>query len=155
MRTCKKCSEEKLLVEFNLSGWKDHRRWECRTCESGRKKIHYENNPEPYKIRGRRTPEEKRAEYRRNPGPYKARARKRQLALKGVQSDPSITIEALYSRHGAICYLCDEAIDTALRYPDRWAGTIEHVVAIFNGGQNTWNNVKPAHSYCNRRKGVK
>ena len=92
---------------------------------------------------------------------YKAE-RKRKARLKGVKSDKDATLKALYEKYNGICYLCGEVCDwndgrwergvfrVGGRYPSR-----EHVIALKNGGDDTWSNLKLAHLACNSKKGAK
>ena len=66
----------------------------------------------------------------------------------------------LYKVENGICYLCGEQVDTddyewrdgvfiaGDRYP-----SVDHVVALKDGGLHAWNNVRLAHRICNTRKG--
>lgn len=92
---------------------------------------------------------------------YKAE-RKRDERLKGVKRDKDATLKALYEKYNGICYLCGEVCDwndgrwergvfrVGGRYPSR-----EHVIALKNGGDDTWSNLKLAHLACNSKKGTK
>lgn len=71
----------------------------------------------------------------------------------GVEYDPSITLDALIERDGNICKICGELCDKDDR---RWKNgigplypTIDHIIAMVNGGSHTWGNVQLAHAYCN------
>ena len=71
----------------------------------------------------------------------------------GVEYDPSITLDALIERDGNICKICGELCDKDDR---RWRNgigplypTIDHIIAMANGGSHTWDNVQLAHAYCN------
>ena len=87
---------------------------------------------------------------------------KREARLKGVKRDRGATLKALYEKYNGICYLCGEVCDwndgrwehgvfkVGGRYPSR-----EHVIALFNGGDDTWSNLRLAHVSCNAKKGVK
>lgn len=86
----------------------------------------------------------------------------RRLKLKEVKSDRGITLEKLYQRDNDICYLCGqscnwndyEIINGAFvvggSYP-----SVEHIIALCNGGSHTWNNIKLACHACNSKKGRK
>lgn len=86
---------------------------------------------------------------------------KRRIKTEG-EFDKTITLEKLFTRDNGICYLCQKACDwkdyqiingafvVGKSYP-----TIEHVLAICNGGTHTWNNVKLACHACNSKKGKK
>jgi len=83
--------------------------------------------------------------------------RKNKKAHENGKVDYSITIEKLVSRDSNTCYLCgDECNDSDYMmdgnnnfiagnlYP-----SIDHVIAVNNGGTHTWDNVKLAHRHCN------
>lgn len=73
--------------------------------------------------------------------------------------DWSISLEKLYERDKGICHICGETCDwndktyrdgtiiTGNYYP-----SVDHVVALANGGKHEWNNVKLAHRICNSLK---
>lgn len=85
------------------------------------------------------------------------RARKRNALV-----DDDITLDKIVLRDNGICQLCGKKVDwndyTVVkgkrcsfgRYP-----TIDHKVALANGGLHSWNNVQLAHFSCNSSKGVK
>ena len=86
---------------------------------------------------------------------------KRRMKTEG-EFDKTITLGKLFKRDNGICYLCQKACDwkdyqiingafaVGKSYP-----TIEHVLAICNGGTHTWDNVKLACHACNSKKGKK
>ena len=92
---------------------------------------------------------------------YKAE-RKRAARLKGVKSDKDATLKAVYEKYNGVCYLCGELCDwndsewkngvfyAHGRYPSR-----EHIIALANGGDDTWSNLRLAHKSCNEAKGTK
>lgn len=74
--------------------------------------------------------------------------------------DHDISLEKLAKRDNDFCYLCNRKVDwndfeitqngafkVGRSYP-----SIDHVVAVVNGGTHTWNNVKLAHCQCNSVK---
>lgn len=83
-------------------------------------------------------------------------ARKREAII-----DKDITLRKVAERDRDICYLCGEKVDwndfkyihgkktTLKRYP-----SIDHVIALANGGKHEWSNVRLAHICCNAAKGV-
>lgn len=93
---------------------------------------------------------------------WKEREHKRRVRIKGNKYDKGITLEKLYERDQGICYLCgrvcdwkdykmiNEAFVVGGSYP-----SIEHVMALCNGGSHTWDNVKLACFDCNTSKGRK
>lgn len=84
------------------------------------------------------------------------RARKYKATIDG-----DITLESVVEKEKGVCYLCGGKIDwsdykivngkkcACGRYP-----TIEHVVALCNGGAHSWENIRLAHFRCNASKGV-
>ena len=68
--------------------------------------------------------------------------------------------QSILDTYGTTCYLCESEIN--LEAP-RQVGKIgwenglhfDHVVPISKGGLDVANNVRPAHAYCNQKKGSK
>lgn len=70
--------------------------------------------------------------------------------------DRDITAKKLYDRDGGVCWLCgglcdltdyrikDGTIVCGEKYP-----SVDHIVAICDGGEDSWENVRLAHRYCN------
>lgn len=52
-----------------------------------------------------------------------------------------------------VCHICNEKIDKTLRFPDKQAATLDHIIPVAKGGPHTWENVAPAHAMCNFKKG--
>jgi len=87
---------------------------------------------------------------------------KRRARMRKVKHDKGLTKEKLYERDNGICYLCGRVCDwndgkwengvfkVGKTYP-----TVEHLVPIIKGGNDTWDNVKLACVSCNARKGTK
>lgn len=80
-------------------------------------------------------------------GSYRTRCKK-----YGVEYDPSVTRKKLIERDNNICQICGEPCDSTDK---RWGHfgpltpTVDHIVAITNGGGHTWDNVQLAHAICN------
>lgn len=60
--------------------------------------------------------------------------------------DPTVTREAVWAYSLGLCHICLQ------RVPFEHM-TMEHVVPLCLGGGWTWDNIRPAHAYCNGRKG--
>jgi 5-methylcytosine-specific restriction endonuclease McrA len=58
----------------------------------------------------------------------------------------------LYEMYDWICHLCKEDIDPMLRFPNKRAATMDHLIPLSRGGTHTWDNVAPAHRDCNEAK---
>lgn len=50
------------------------------------------------------------------------------------------------------CWLCTEYIDLTLDHRDRMSLTFDHIVAKIDGGQDSLDNIAPAHRACNTRR---
>ena len=62
--------------------------------------------------------------------------------------------------YGSKCYICNTEIDlTAPRQVGQpgWEKALhfDHIIPISKGGPDELANVRPAHAYCNQRKGAK
>ena len=79
--------------------------------------------------------------------------------IKDVKVDNTISLPRVFDRDNGVCYLCGEPCDwddyewrdgafiVGKRYP-----SIDHVVALHDGGLHTWDNVRLAHHWCNSCK---
>ena len=86
-----------------------------------------------------------------NYGNHRKRAR-----IYGVAYEPGITVKKLIKRDNNICQICGEPCDSN---DHRWSEnfgplypTIDHIIAMANGGSHTWGNVQLAHAICNSVK---
>ncbi len=61
----------------------------------------------------------------------------------------------VFEYHNWICNICGQDIDPGVRFPDKRAASLEHIIPISKGGQHVWDNVAPAHIECNNKKGNK
>ena len=84
-------------------------------------------------------------------GNHRKRAR-----IYGVAYEPGITVKKLIKRDNNICQICGEPCDSN---DHRWSEhfgplypTIDHIIAMVNGGGHTWDNVQLAHAICNSVK---
>lgn len=78
--------------------------------------------------------------------------KKYEIARRNGQFDADIDIYKLIERDGERCYLCGDTVLFNLHYNDPKYPTIEHVLAIKNGGTHSWDNVKVACRECNTKK---
>lgn len=76
--------------------------------------------------------------------------------LKGAVQE-AYTYQQVLEKYGKSCHICNEAID--LKAPRRCGAEgwekglhIDHVVPLSKGGDDTLENVKPSHGYCNLKK---
>ena len=55
----------------------------------------------------------------------------------------------IFDRDGWICFVCNKKIDRHRRFPDLMAATLEHIVALKDGGTHTADNTTCSHAACN------
>jgi hypothetical protein len=55
-------------------------------------------------------------------------------------------------RDGFVCHICREPIDRELPTNHKMAGTVDHIVALVDGGSDHDSNLLPAHRFCNSRR---
>lgn len=85
--------------------------------------------------------------------------RKDKRIQKDKRIDKGITAKRLYKRDGGICWICggkcdlndyvvrDNTIICGDHYP-----SVDHVIAVCDGGEDSWNNVRLAHRICNLQR---
>lgn len=90
----------------------------------------------------------------------KTRDNIRRNKIKESKVNSGITIERLIKRDGCKCWLCGKPVNKN-DYEVRSSGTfiagasypsIDHVVALANGGSHSWDNVRITHMRCNTIK---
>lgn len=86
---------------------------------------------------------------------YKSRSHRKRARQYGVEYVPGITLRSLIKRDGLTCRICGEPCDPKDRHENHIGKnypTIDHIVAMKNGGGHTWDNVQIAHMICNSIK---
>lgn len=83
-------------------------------------------------------------------------------ARQNGKIDYSITLDKLIKRDNNICYICnrecnlnDFTIVNNKKITGNYYPSIDHVVALANGGTHSWENVRLAHRICNTLKSTK
>jgi 5-methylcytosine-specific restriction endonuclease McrA len=69
--------------------------------------------------------------------------------LRGNGARDAYTRLEVFERDGWRCHVCGEAVDPSLRWPDPECAVVDHVVAAWEGGTDTLDNVACAHNHCN------
>ena len=183
MKVCNKCNEGKPLSEYyKRKASKDGLQYHCKSCVKAARKAHYEANREKalaaskayyeanreshnaysrayYEANREKRNAEKKAyhaekwandpEYRAQ---YAAAATRRRRLLASAVQEPYLR-EDIFERDGWVCQLCQEPIDPELQYPESGYASIDHILPVSHGGDDTPDNVQAAHFGCNVSKG--
>lgn len=74
----------------------------------------------------------------------------------GVYYDPSVTSIKVFARDQYKCKICGLMCNTDDNswngYFGAYSPTVDHIIALKNGGTHTWDNVQCAHAICNSNK---
>lgn len=85
---------------------------------------------------------------------WQEKGRRRRAIKRGSAAEP-YTLAEIAERDGECCGLCGTPVPMGVRVPDPLAPTIDHVVPISRGGNDTRANVQLAHFRCNSVKGAR
>ena len=87
---------------------------------------------------------------------------KRRARFRKVKHDSDISLSKLFERDQGICYICgrecnwnDSRWEKGIFKVGKTYPTIEHLIPISKGGDDTWENIKLACLSCNSKKGAK
>jgi len=180
-KTCTKCSESKPLTDYCRSARSlDGRRPNCKACQAEYRRGYYADADERasnldrekarmrawYRDNRERAATVRSAHYRANTeshrirrraydaaNPDKKRAsiiRRRRLVAEAKQ-EPYTRAE-IFERDGWVCQLCGQPVDPKLSAPDPGSASIDHVIPLSLGGDDTPANVQLAHFGCNSGK---
>lgn len=75
----------------------------------------------------------------------------RQRRLRAVRRERFKSSE-IFERDGWVCGICGMRIDPSLRWPDQRSASVDHIVPVAKGGEDTRENVRAAHLGCNTRR---
>jgi hypothetical protein len=84
-----------------------------------------------------------------------SRYRKKTVRRQGITKPGNIDYDFIFERDNGICWLCGEIVDPSLPRVSAGGGTIDHVIPISRGGEDTIENARLAHWICNVRKSNK
>ena len=140
IKVCTQCYQEKPLECFHLrNSAKDKKSSECKECHRKRKAIYYLTHRELCL-----------ATSARNQSRYKERRYLWwRLRYQSMRALPVITKNmwaSVLRRYKNRCVWCGKD-DVDL--------TIDHLIPIFRGGDNSFGNIVPACRSCNSKKGIK
>lgn len=136
-RRCATCSA-------SFEPYRRNQRWCTRAC----KDVHYGAQFRANGGTARLSPEarERQRLY------WQAKNRRRRAAKRGGVSEP-YTLASIAERDRFRCQLCGGRVAMKQAVPHAKAPTIDHVVPLLDGGDDTRANVQLAHFRCNSVKG--
>lgn len=80
---------------------------------------------------------------------------------KDKRIDKDITVKSLFKRDKGVCWICegqcnleDYTMRNGYFIAGDWYPSIDHIVPICEGGEDSWQNVKLAHRWCNMARYV-
>ncbi len=74
-------------------------------------------------------------------------AHKRRAQKRNTQVEP-VDLAVVLAEHGPWCHICEEFIEQGDLHFD-------HVIPLSKGGPHIYDNIRPAHSWCNLKKAAK
>lgn len=81
---------------------------------------------------------------------------KKRCRTYGAYYDPNVTPIKVFKRDNYVCKICGLKCNTEdnswTKYVGPYSPTVDHIIALKNGGQHTWDNVQCAHAICNSYK---
>lgn len=83
-----------------------------------------------------------------HPEKRKIRRRKQRALRRNVYHEP-YTGNYIFERDGWVCQICGQKINKRLKYPNPRAGSIDHIVPLSKGGDDSPINVQASHLRCN------
>jgi DNA-directed RNA polymerase subunit RPC12/RpoP len=79
--------------------------------------------------------------------------REKALRYGGTNYDAYYKLRhSIFKRDGYVCYLCGKSIDMSLKNPHPMSASIDHVIALANGGNSEPDNLRATHLRCNMNK---
>ncbi len=85
---------------------------------------------------------------------FLAQSRRRRALLLGARSE-DFTLDEIAIRDRRRCGICGDVVDLLFRYPDPLTASLDHIVPLSRGGEDTRENIQLAHLRCNIRKGAR
>jgi len=151
MLKCKKCTNaegQKRREEETLEQREERLAYHATYNASHREQLNaaakrrYQNDPERAKA-------EVSAWQASHPELVRFYTSQRRAREKGtLQPGEQVSMRLIYQRDHGLCYICGKPVD-------RRETSIDHVVALESGGQNTVENMRLAHQKCNKEKRTK
>lgn len=78
---------------------------------------------------------------------------RRRVETAGGEVTGRVFLSHIASRDHHVCGICGDRVDMTIAYPDAMSATLDHIVAVSDGGDHGPENVQLAHWLCNALKG--
>lgn len=152
-------------VNCGVTGYTESRgnpRLRCDECirkiKAERVRARFDDAPTPCVDCGVLVPRSggaRRRPFKRCPECAQASKIGRRTTRKNAPGREYFTNREVFDRDGWRCYLCGEAVDPELAYPDPRSASLDHVIPLASGGLHTRSNSACTHLECNVRKHAK
>ncbi len=87
-------------------------------------------------------------------GPSRHLAGSRRRRLRHALTWDGVTDQQILDRDNRRCHICRKKINPRWRYPDKRSKSVDHVVPLSQGGDDTAANKRAAHLGCNMSRGA-
>lgn len=145
---CTKCELPKPVADFSRrSSNKDGLCKWCKLCFAEYRRDWRRNNADKEKQHGRTYRSTHSEQIRDKLSRYRAR-RKGALVER-------VSRKAVFERDGWICQICHLPVYSFVAHPDPFSKSLDHIIALSNGGAHCYSNVQLAHLVCNERKNAR
>lgn len=91
------------------------------------------------------------AYYQANSDNFKLRNKKRRALKLGVNHEP-YSNNYVFERDNWICGICGRKINKRLKHPNPLSPSVDHIIPLTKGGNDSLINVQAAHLRCNLGK---
>lgn len=133
---------------------------QCKSCKSAKMRKHRAQYPdETRKIKRRyyinnttKVKADARNWRKSNPNKVTEQTQRKRARKANAPSGKLPSKKELLERQGGRCYWCGCKASRIPRHPNGYKWTLDHVVALANGGSNTEDNIVIACHQCNSRK---
>jgi hypothetical protein len=113
-------------------------------------RLYREKNREAIRER-QRTKKAEASEYRKaHKDRYSDHSKRRRAKILSNPVEEFASLE-IYMRDGWICQFCKKRVDKKLKWPHPMSASLDHIIAVADGGPHTRANTQLAHLECNVR----
>jgi 5-methylcytosine-specific restriction endonuclease McrA len=81
----------------------------------------------------------------------RAEEHRRRARIRGGKAE-RFTGVSIFERDGWMCGICQQPVDPALKFPDHYSASLDHIRPLSKGGAHTAENCQCSHWICNSRK---